>query len=152
MKDAKLYTRLFWHHYLLWKSQMINWYPVYRICCWVNPEEQQQLRCLVQRHTDIAERTVLNLEILFMVSLAVSVWMQWLHTFSPWKHRIALTYPPRDSDALRGEGFQLHVLRWTIRSWDHQQHAHVIKVYTSNNACLKDYKWVSLWTNILLYL
>lgn len=34
-------------------------------------------------------------------------------------HRISWTHPPCDSDALGGEGFQLHILRWTIRSWDH---------------------------------
>lgn len=40
-------------------------------------------------------------------------------------HRIRWTYPPCDSDALGGEGFQLHVLRRTIRSWDHVNNINV---------------------------
>lgn len=39
------------------------------------------------------------------------------NTFFTQKTDIFLvTYPPCDSDALRGEGFKLHILRWSIRS------------------------------------
>lgn len=30
--------------------------------------------------------------------------------------RVGKTYPPCDSNALRGDGFQLHLLRWSIGS------------------------------------
>lgn len=43
--------------------------------------------------------------------------IKWIDMFSS-----GLIYPPRDSNALRGEGFKLYFLRWPIRSCNQITH------------------------------
>lgn len=46
-------------------------------------------------------------------------------------------YPPSDANALRGEGFQLHVLRWPIRSWGHTTNINIMNCTLDPNNHLK---------------
>lgn len=54
---------------------------------------------------------------------------EYMHSFQ--------AYPPSDSNALRGEGFQLHVLRWSIRSWGHSTNINIMNCTLDPNNCLK---------------
>lgn len=54
---------------------------------------------------------------------------EYMHSFQ--------AYPPSDSNALRGEGFQLHVLRWSIRSWGHIANISIMNCTLDPNNCLK---------------